>query len=224
MPDDRSVASRPAPLISRSASAAAVLLALAGMAGCSDDPTGPARTGPAQIEFLTYPAEVEPGGTALLTLLGSLPSPCHELTDVSAVLDDGRIRLEARWRTAGGPPCLGVVVPFQAQVGVAVPAGPDSLALTVADSVWDRMAVVAAPSGVRKGAGELGPVGPVEPGAECHRGLTAASGVVVLLDEPLVLSSAFVVGRLRDEAPEACAGFDPGSAELLGTLEVEVAY
>ncbi len=197
----------------------AVLLILV---GCDGLGTEPEETGRATIDFVTYPGEVEPGNIALFTLLGHLPDPCHELTHAEATLDQNRIRLSARWRRGTQEACPAVIEPFEAEVGLEVPTGFDSLAVTVADSVWDHIPVLVDAPGFKKAAGELSAVGEVEGAPGCHRGRVGFTNRVLVLDEPPGISSPFVVGRLDPGIPEACA--DADLENVLGTLEVEAAY
>lgn len=202
---------------------AAALVVLPLLAGCDVLGTGPEETGPATVQFVTYPGEVEPGNIALFTLVGYLPSPCYELSGTGASLDENRIRLTARWsRPTGAGACPGVVEPFQAEVALEVPAGWDSLAVTVADSVWDQVSVLVDAPGFKKAAGELGSVDEVDGAPGCHRGQIGSTDRGVVLTEPPGIARPFVVGRLTAGVPEGCA--DADLENVLGTLEVETAY
>lgn len=198
---------------------AGLLLTLA-IAGCGDLGTSPPETGVAAIEFVTYPGEVESGNVALFTLLGHSPSPCHEVTGATATLSDDRIQLAARWRrTDDDGACTAAIEPFESTASLRVPAGWDSLKVTVADSVWDRIPVLVDAPGFKKAAGELQNVAEVGGAPGCYRGFTAAGSRSVLLEAEEEAAHATVVGRLEDRVPEACA--DADLENVLGTLEPE---
>lgn len=206
----------------RGTASALVLLVLLA-AGCADlgtDPE-PRETGSARIDFVTYPGEVEPGNVALFTLLGGLPTPCHEITDAEAVLDDGRVELSATWVRRGEEACPAVIEPFETTARLEAPAGFDRLEVAVADSVWDRIEVRVEAPGFKKAAGELAGVEEVDGAPGCHRARAGLSDRRVLLEEPPGPASPFVVGRLESRVPEACAGTDLEG--VLGTLVVESA-